>query len=74
MSQTNERAFETYVEEILLTRGGGKSGSNAEWDTERALLPAQVLAQLETRLSHQVPAAELVRVRAYRTAHDTPTS
>jgi hypothetical protein len=29
MTQTNERAFETYVEEILLTRGGWKSGSNA---------------------------------------------
>ena len=44
MSQTNERAFETYVEEILLTRGGWKSGSNAEWDKERALFPAQVFA------------------------------
>ena len=42
--QTNERAFETYVEEILLTRGGWKSGSNAEWDKERALFPAQVFA------------------------------
>ena len=39
MSQTTERAFETYVEEILLTRGGWKSGSNAEWDKERALVP-----------------------------------
>jgi hypothetical protein len=27
-SQTTERAFETYVEEILLTRGGWKSGNN----------------------------------------------
>jgi type I restriction enzyme R subunit len=44
MSQTNERAFETYVEEILLTRGGWKSGSNAEWDKERALFPVQVFA------------------------------
>ena len=42
--QTNERAFETYVEEILLTRGGWKAGSNAEWDKERALFPAQVFA------------------------------
>jgi hypothetical protein len=25
MSQANERAFETYVEEILLTRGGSKT-------------------------------------------------
>ena len=44
MPQTNENAFETYVEEILLTRGGWKSGSNAEWDKERALFPAQVFA------------------------------
>ncbi len=42
--QTNEHAFETYVEEILLSRGGWKSGSNAEWDKERALFPAQVFA------------------------------
>lgn len=42
--QTTERAFETYVEEILLTQGGWKSGSNAEWDKERALFPAQVFA------------------------------
>ncbi len=42
--QTTERAFETYVEEILLTRGGWKSGSNADWDKERALFPAQVFA------------------------------
>ncbi len=44
MSQTNERAFETYVEEILLTRGGWESGTNAEWDKERALFPARVFA------------------------------
>ncbi len=44
MPQTNEKAFETYVEEILLTRGGWKSGSNAEWDKEGALFPAQVFA------------------------------
>ncbi len=44
MSQTTERAFESYVEEILLTRGGWKSGSVAEWDKERALFPAQVFA------------------------------
>lgn len=44
MSQTTEKAFETSVKEILLTRGGWKSGSVAEWDTERALFPAQVFA------------------------------
>ncbi len=47
MPQTNERAFETYVEEILLSRGGWKSGSNAEWDRERALFPAQVIAFIQ---------------------------
>lgn len=45
--QTNERAFETYVEEILLTQGGWKSGSNADWDKERALFPAQVFAFIQ---------------------------
>ena len=44
MSQTTERAFETYVEEILLTRGGWKSGGNVEWDKGRALFPMQVFA------------------------------
>ena len=47
MSQTNERAFETYVEDILLTRAGWKSGSNAEWDKERALFPAQVFTFIQ---------------------------
>ena len=46
-SQTTERSFETYVEEILLTRGGWKSGSNAEWDQERARFPAQVFAFIQ---------------------------
>ena len=46
-SQTNETAFETYVEEILLTRGGWRSGSNTEWDRERALFPAQVFAFIQ---------------------------
>jgi type I restriction enzyme R subunit len=45
--QTIERAFETYVEEILLTDGGWKPGSNAEWDKERALFPVQVFAFIE---------------------------
>jgi type I restriction enzyme R subunit len=44
MSQTNEHAFETYVEEMLLSNGGWSPGSNAEWDKERALFPAQIFA------------------------------
>src|SRR5262249_1012201 len=42
MSQTTEKAFETYVEEILLTRGGWESGSDVDWDKERAVFPTHV--------------------------------
>ena len=42
--QTNERAFETQVEETLLSAGGWMPGTNTEWDLERALFPAQVCA------------------------------
>jgi type I restriction enzyme R subunit len=45
--QTNEHAFETYAEEILLKGGGWKSGSLAEWDKERAVFPAQIFAFLQ---------------------------
>ena len=37
----NERAFETQVEETLLVANGWQSGTNADWDVERALFPAQ---------------------------------
>ena len=47
MSETNEKAFETYVEETLLTKGGWTSGSNAQWDKERALFPAQVFTFIQ---------------------------
>lgn len=47
MSQTNENAFESYVEEILLTRSGWHAGSRADWDKECALFPAQVYAFLQ---------------------------
>ncbi len=47
MSQTTEHAFEAYVEEILLTRGGWRAGSVAEWDKERALFPARIFAFLQ---------------------------
>ena len=46
MSQTNERAFESYVALMLLDRGW-QPGTNAEWDVERALFPARVCAFLE---------------------------
>ena len=45
--QTNERAFETHVQETLLGASGWQSGTNAEWDVEQALFPSQVCAFLE---------------------------
>ena len=45
--QTNEHAFETHVEKTLLDAGGWQSGTNTEWDVERALFPAQVCTFLE---------------------------
>jgi type I restriction enzyme, R subunit len=47
MTQTTEKAFETHVEEILLGQSGWKSGTNAEWDKERALFPARIFAFLQ---------------------------
>ena len=46
--QTNEHAFETQVEETLLGVSGWQSGTNAEWNVERALFPAQVCTFLDT--------------------------
>ena len=45
--QTTENAFETYVEDILLNQGGWMPGTNAEWDKERALFPAQIFAFIQ---------------------------
>ena len=47
MSQTDEKAFEAYAEDILLTRGGWQVGDRTEWDVERALFPTRVLAFLQ---------------------------
>lgn len=47
MSQTNEKAFETYVESILLNQAGWQSGTVAEWDVETALFPARIFAFLQ---------------------------
>ena len=46
MSQTTEKAFESYVEQML-AEGGWQSGTNAEWDKARALFPARVLTFIE---------------------------
>jgi len=45
--QTNEHAFESYVEEIFLGKCGLKSGKVSEWDVELALFPARVFAFIE---------------------------
>ena len=44
-SQTNEQAFESTVESMLLA-GGWRAGDLDEWDTERALFPARALTFL----------------------------
>src|SRR5712691_6762532 len=45
--QTNERAFEVHVEDVLLGQSGWQSGTNSEWDVDRALFPARVFAFLQ---------------------------
>jgi type I restriction enzyme R subunit len=47
VAQTNERAFESYVETILLTQAGWKAATIADWDEARALFPARVIAFLQ---------------------------
>jgi type I restriction enzyme, R subunit len=47
MSQTTEKAFESYAEEILLSKSGWKAGTNAEWDKDRALFSKQVTVFLQ---------------------------
>ena len=46
-SQTTERAFEFHVEDMLVQQGGWATGTNADWDQDRALFPSQVLAFIE---------------------------
>ncbi len=47
MSQTTEKAFETYVESILLNQSEWQPGTTAEWDVETALFPARIFAFLQ---------------------------
>lgn len=42
-TQTSEKAFETYVEHMLLAKGW-QQGSVSEWDQERALFPGSIVA------------------------------
>ncbi len=43
MSQTDERALESWLEVILCERSGWEAGSAADWDVERALFPSVVV-------------------------------
>ena len=45
MKQTTEKAFETYVEQMVLAKGW-QQGSVSEWDQERALFPGQIVAYI----------------------------
>ena len=45
--QANEHAFEIQVEKTLLGASDWQSGTNAEWNVERALFPAQVCTFLD---------------------------
>jgi len=57
MSQTTEKAFETYLEEILLTKGGWQPCGPEEWDVDLALFPKRVtsfLADSQPRLWAQM--------------------
>ena len=41
MKQTTEKAFESYVEQMLLAKGW-QAGSAKDWDKEKALFPIQI--------------------------------
>lgn len=47
MAQTNEKAFESYVETILLNQAGWKAAALEEWDETRALFPARITGFLQ---------------------------
>jgi type I restriction enzyme R subunit len=51
VSQTKEVAFETVVESTLVEKSGWDAGSLTEWDVDRALFPAQVIAFLQATQS-----------------------
>ena len=47
MSKTSEHAFESYVEEILLTHSGWTAGSIVGWDKERALFTTEIFGFIQ---------------------------
>ncbi|PKP12066.1 MAG: restriction endonuclease subunit R [Bacteroidetes bacterium HGW-Bacteroidetes-4] len=44
MKATTEKAFEAYIEESLLEKGGWIQGTNKEWDKKNALFPERILS------------------------------
>lgn len=42
--QTTEKAFETYVEEIVIAKAGWTHGEKSEWDKQNALFPERVFS------------------------------
>ncbi|MBN1380002.1 MAG: type I restriction endonuclease subunit R [Gammaproteobacteria bacterium] len=48
MPQTTEKAFESYVEEMLLNQSGWSQGSNTEWNQELALFPRRITEFIES--------------------------
>lgn len=45
--QTKEYAFESYVEEILLTKSGYQQGSVSDWDKALALFPSYIISFIQ---------------------------
>ena len=45
--QTAERAFESYVEDVLLNQSGWCKGDVKDWDKEQALFPAEAVAFIQ---------------------------
>jgi type I restriction enzyme R subunit len=45
--QTNEHAFESYIESTLLEKSGWAQGDTNEWDVELALFPQQVIGFIQ---------------------------
>ncbi|MBI5063560.1 MAG: hypothetical protein HZB87_08900, partial [Desulfatitalea sp.] len=60
-SQTTEKAFETYVMQMLAAKGW-RQGAAAEWDQAQALFPAQVTAFIAE--TQPEPWAEMRRLHA----------
>ena len=47
MKATIEKAFETYIEESLIFKGGWLQGTNKEWDKKHALFPDRIVSFLK---------------------------